>query len=45
MQIAVAELAVVRAIAPAKTSSLDCYLKFVGSRVRDGTGLLFDQLA
>jgi hypothetical protein len=44
MQIAVGKLAVVGAIAAAKTSSLDSYLKFVVSRVCDGSGLLSDQL-
>jgi hypothetical protein len=43
MQIAVTELAVVGAVAPAEASSLDCYLEFVGPRVRDGTSFLFDQ--
>jgi hypothetical protein len=45
MQITVGKLAVVGAIAPAETSSLDGYLKFVGSRARDGSGLLSGQLA
>jgi hypothetical protein len=44
VQITIAELAVVGAIAPAEPSSLDGYLKFVGLRVRDGTSFLFDPL-
>jgi hypothetical protein len=45
MQITVAELAVVGAIAPTETSSLDCYLKFVWARVRDGSRFLSGQSA
>jgi hypothetical protein len=45
MQITVAELAVVRAVAPAEASSLDCYLKFIGARVRDGSCFLSGESA
>lgn len=45
LQITVAELAVVGAVATAKARSLDGYLKLVGRRVCYSTGFLFDVLA
>jgi hypothetical protein len=45
MQVPIAELAVVGAIATAETGSLDSYLEFVGARVCDGTGFLSDKSA
>jgi hypothetical protein len=41
LQVTIAELVVVRAVAPAKSGGLDSDLEFIGGRVRDDSSFLF----
>jgi hypothetical protein len=45
LQITVAEFVVIRAVATAKSGSLDSDLKFIGGRLRDGASFLFGSVS